>query len=302
MNSLILKICEHCRYKYTSHASLPCRECSSRDKWEIAESIIVSTKKLEAQQQEIGNYFNIVAEDNAHMKKLYSAIEALQQMNNELRTEFETTKRIANEQTEAAIDLQQENEQLQDENISIKNWTACETEQFSELLESDKRRIELEEEIEQLQAQNGAMAEALKAIKGLELEKNHESVTYNIANNALSTSPTTYHNPADAEEIEQLEYTLLGVMHSVDKWFDEVDESVDEVNRAAQAREIALQAIEKRDEALKQAREALGGIIKTYEDDFAIEGLEGLCPRENAILNYYTRPALAAIDKVVGEC
>ncbi|MFA5307444.1 MAG: hypothetical protein WC365_08405 [Candidatus Babeliales bacterium] len=54
-------------------------------------------------------------------------------------------------------------------------------------------------------------------------------------------------------------------------------------------------------EALAKARVALGGIIKSYEDDFAIEGLEGLCPREDAVLNYYTRPALAAIDKAVGE-
>jgi chromosome segregation ATPase len=58
-------------------------------------------------------------------------------------------------------------------------------------------------------------------------------------------------------ENERLTYTLAGVMHSVDKWFDKVDENTDEVNRAAQAREIALQAIEKRDDVLKQAEEAL---------------------------------------------
>jgi regulator of replication initiation timing len=54
-------------------------------------------------------------------------------------------------------------------------------------------------------------------------------------------------------------------------------------------------------EALTKARGAFEGIIKTYEDDFAIEGLEGLCPREDAILNYYTRPALSAIEKAGGE-
>jgi hypothetical protein len=44
------------------------------------------------------------------------AIKAMQQENNELRTELETTKHIAIEQTEAAIDLQQEDEQLQAQN------------------------------------------------------------------------------------------------------------------------------------------------------------------------------------------
>jgi len=60
---------------------------------------------------------------------------------------------------------------------------------------------------------------------------------------------------------ERLTYTLAGIMHSVDKWFDKVDENTDEVNRAAQAREIALQAIEKRDEALKRAE----SLLKTIE-------------------------------------
>ena len=88
--------------------------------------------------------------------------------------------------------LQQENEQLKDENISIRKWNKCVDEDYPKLLEENKR----------------------------------------------------------------LQYTLIGVMHSVDKWLDDTD-GMDEVNRAAQAREIALQAIEKRDEALKVAMEAL---------------------------------------------
>lgn len=39
-------------------------------------------------------------------------------------------------------------EAQQDEIESLKNWNACEAEQYKKLLESDKRRIELEEEIE----------------------------------------------------------------------------------------------------------------------------------------------------------
>jgi septation ring formation regulator EzrA len=103
---------------------------------------------------------------------------------------------FAMDDAEAKIEaLQQENEQLKDENISIRKWNKCVDEDYPKLLEENKR----------------------------------------------------------------LQYTLIGVMHSVDKWFDEVDENVDEVNRAVQAREIALQAIEKRDEALKVAMEAING-------------------------------------------
>jgi regulator of replication initiation timing len=60
------------------------------------------------------------------------------------------------------------------------------------------------QECEQLRAKNGAMREALETIKGLELEKDHESVTYNIANNALST----YHNPADVEALAKYQATI----------------------------------------------------------------------------------------------
>jgi predicted RNase H-like nuclease (RuvC/YqgF family) len=43
---------------------------------------------------------------------------------------------------------QQEIDRLKDENASIRNWNACEEEQYGQLLESDKRRIKLEEQIE----------------------------------------------------------------------------------------------------------------------------------------------------------
>jgi len=81
--------------------------------------------------------------------------------------------------------LQQENEQLKNENTSIRNWNACEEELYNELLESDKRRWELESELEdannyreglevivdKLRAQVAAMREALRkareALKGV---------------------------------------------------------------------------------------------------------------------------------------
>lgn len=46
-------------------------------------------------------------------------------------------------------------------------------------------------------------------------------------------------------EIERLEYILMGVMHSVDKWLDSDELKQDEVNRAATMREKTLQIVEK---------------------------------------------------------
>lgn len=47
------------------------------------------------------------------------------------------------------------------------------------------------------------------------------------------------------KEKENLEYTLMAVMHSVDKWLDGDELKQDEANRAATMREKTLQIIEK---------------------------------------------------------
>jgi tetratricopeptide (TPR) repeat protein len=91
-------------------------------------------------------------------------------------------------------------------------------------------------------------------------------------------------------ENEWLQYNIIGIMHSVDKWFDEADENMDEVNRAAQAREIALQAIEKRDEALKAAREALETVAESLENCYGRDTLDTIEARE----------VIAAIDEIGG--
>ena len=49
---------------------------------------------------------------------------------------------------------------------------------------------------------------------------------------------------APKSEVDKLEYTLLGVMHSVDKWLDGEELEQDEVNRAATMREKTLRIIE----------------------------------------------------------
>ena len=46
------------------------------------------------------------------------------------------------------------------------------------------------------------------------------------------------------KENRNLEYTLLGVMHSVDKWLDGAELEMDEVNRAITMREKTLQIVE----------------------------------------------------------
>lgn len=48
-----------------------------------------------------------------------------------------------------------------------------------------------------------------------------------------------------ADAIMALEYTIIGIMHAVDKWLDGPELEQDEVNRAATMREKTLQIVEK---------------------------------------------------------
>lgn len=61
----------------------------------------------------------------------------------------------------------------------------------------------------------------------------------------------------EESRIEELEFILVGVMHSVDKWLEGDEFTNDEVNRAAIAREKALQAIEARDSRIQELEEEL---------------------------------------------
>lgn len=56
------------------------------------------------------------------------------------------------------------------------------------------------------------------------------------------------------EEIENLTYTLLGVMHSVDKWLDGTELEQDEVNRAATMREKTLRIVEEKQEDIERLK------------------------------------------------
>ena len=58
-------------------------------------------------------------------------------------------------------------------------------------------------------------------------------------------------------EVEALEYKLIGVMHSVDKWLDGDELNQDEVNRAITMREKTLRIVEKLESEIKELKEKL---------------------------------------------
>lgn len=58
-------------------------------------------------------------------------------------------------------------------------------------------------------------------------------------------------------ELEQKEYTILGIMHSVDKWLDGKELEQDEVNRAATMREKTLRIIEKQEREINTLHKEL---------------------------------------------
>ena len=80
----------------------------------------------------------------------------------------------------------------------------------------------------------------------------------------LHEQPTA--DVAPKSEVDRLEYTLLGVMHSVDKWLDGEELEQDEVNRAITMREKTLRIIENaRSEVasgiMKEVRQALLNMV-----------------------------------------
>jgi hypothetical protein len=56
------------------------------------------------------------------------------------------------------------------------------------------------------------------------------------------------------KKVENLEYTLIGVMHSVDKWLEGNELTKDEVNRAITMREKTLQIIEKQQKEIEELK------------------------------------------------
>ena len=65
--------------------------------------------------------------------------------------------------------------------------------------------------------------------------------------------------------IDELEYIIAGVMHSVDKWLEGDEFDYDEVARAAIMREKVLRIIEARDERIRQLKAELRGALRDRE-------------------------------------
>lgn len=75
-----------------------------------------------------------------------------------------------------------------------------------------------------------------------DLKTGDELITLSWFRTWLSIQPVA--EVAPRSEFDTLEYTLLGVMHSVDKWLDGDELEQDEVNRAITMREKTLQIVE----------------------------------------------------------
>lgn len=74
--------------------------------------------------------------------------------------------------------------------------------------------------------------------------------------------------PADVvpkSEVDNLEYKLMGVMHSVDKWLEGDELGQDEVNRAATMREKTLRIIEAATAEIDRLKEKLNATIAGQE-------------------------------------
>lgn len=75
-----------------------------------------------------------------------------------------------------------------------------------------------------------------------DLKTGDELITLSWFRTWLSIQPAA--DVAPRSEVDKLEYTLLGVMHSVDKWLDGDELEQDEVNRAITMREKTLRIVE----------------------------------------------------------
>ena len=91
-------------------------------------------------------------------------------------------------------------------------------------------------------------------------------------NDRLMRDALAYIRPLE-ERNKTLEYTLLGVMHSIDKWLDvepygyDKDEGTEAATRAANAREVALKAIDQLESRLAQVERERDAAVADLKDD-----------------------------------
>ena len=78
----------------------------------------------------------------------------------------------------------------------------------------------------------------------------------------LNNMPTA--DVVPKSEVERLEYILLGVMHSVDKWLDGAELEQSEINRAITMREKTLNIIEGQRNEIIKLEKALRSSLPSY--------------------------------------
>ena len=95
------------------------------------------------------------------------------------------------------------------------------------------RYVDLEPEIQELESVLNERKDDLNSVV---------YYIFQIVLKKLKSIPTA--DVAPRAEVDKLEYTLMGVMHSVDKWLDGDELKQDEVNRAITMREKTLRIVE----------------------------------------------------------
>ena len=75
-----------------------------------------------------------------------------------------------------------------------------------------------------------------------------------------------------SERVDELEYIIMGIMHSVDKWLDSDELMEDEVNRAAIMREKVLRIIERKDSRIRELENKLKESNDRLEKVYQIVG------------------------------
>lgn len=93
-------------------------------------------------------------------------------------------------------------------------------------------------------------------------------------------------------DLDNLEYVLMGVMHSVDKWLDGDELKQDEVNRAATMREKTLQIIEGQTREIERLQRAVRKSLPS--------GVQA-CSEEEAMKIGYERGRAAATKELLDE-
>lgn len=89
-----------------------------------------------------------------------------------------------------------------------------------------------------------------------------------IALNGINQTPVE--DVVPRKEVNDLEYKLIGVMHSVDKWLEGDELNQDEVNRAATMREKTLNIVEELQKKLNDYKKFVGEIRVTSENHAVI--------------------------------